>query len=286
MTEKKSLNRISMESVSLREIGGSGISVFNNDLLAMAINGSPTRGNFLRPGEIYHIEEPRIVLITEGEADISIDLEDFHIVRGTVIMTRPDVIMEVKKFSSDATVVGIVFREDIVVDDTIVSRVSDEDFQRLLRMAYLMWDLSNMQPFPRGSVVSMAQSMSAYATYLGKQTDSDVTAQKPSRQQQIFRRFKLLVNAHCNSERTVAFYADQLWISPHHLSAVIGKTSGRSVMYWINRAVILKAKVMLKTGMMAYEVAEALSFPNPAAFSRFFKRETGQTPGEYQTSCK
>ena len=60
-------------------------------------------------------------------------------------------------------------------------------------------------------------------------------------------------------ERSIPFYASQLRITPHHLSALIKKASGQSVMYWINRATIQEAKLLLKTnGMMAYEIANRM----------------------------
>ena len=106
---------------------------------------------------------------------------------------------------------------------------------------------------------------------------------RPSRQEQIFRRFKKLVNQHCARERTLSFYADQLYITPHHLSAVIMKVSGHTAMYWINRAVVLQAKVMLRTSdYMIYEIADRLGFPNQSFFGKFFKRETGISPKEYR----
>ena len=57
-------------------------------------------------------------------------------------------------------------------------------------------------------------------------------------------------------------------------------------MYWVNRAVIQKAKLLLRTKpLMAYEVAHQLNFPSDSAFSKFFKRETGMTVKQYQESA-
>jgi len=99
----------------------------------------------------------------------------------------------------------------------------------------------------------------------------------------LFRQFKTLVSRHCERERNIPFYADLLHITPHHLSAVISRASGHSAMYWINRAVVLRAKVLLHTsGMLTYEIAERLNFANPPAFNNFFKREAGFTPKEYR----
>lgn len=70
-----------------------------------------------------------------------------------------------------------------------------------------------------------------------------------------------------------------------HLSAVISRASGHSALYWINHAVVLRAKVLLHTStLLTYEIADRLHFANPPAFNNFFKRETGLTPMEYRES--
>ncbi len=54
-------------------------------------------------------------------------------------------------------------------------------------------------------------------------------------------------------------------------------------MYWINRATLIQAKVLLKNkDILVSEVADRLNFPSQSAFGFFFKRETGMTPSEYQ----
>lgn len=275
-----------MDSVNLREIAGEGVSVFSNEHIGMVVNGSPHRTNLLHDGGVYHVEETRLVIVRQGEADIALDLENYHLEEGTVVLTRPDIIMEVKTFSPSAEIIGIVMREDIGIRENLIVKTSGRDYGRLTGEARLMWELVHLEPFPRETVQRLASAMAADVEYLHRQTVSREMSAPPSRKQQLFRRFKELVNENCGQERRIAYYAGRLWISPHHLSSVIGDASGHSVMYWINRATLLKAKVMLKTGMMSYEVADALNFPNPAAFSRFFKRETGQTPGEYQATSR
>ena len=80
-----------------------------------------------------------------------------------------------------------------------------------------------------------------------------------------------------------SFYADKLCLTPHYLSSVIRETSGQTVMQWINQAVILEAKVLLKhSNLLVFQISDELNFPNPSFFSKFFKRMTGMTPAEYQ----
>ena len=113
-----------------------------------------------------------------------------------------------------------------------------------------------------------------------KQTSA---ASRLSRQEEIFNRFIALVNEYGKRERNISFYADKLCLTPHYLSTVIRETSGQTVMQWINQAVILEAKVLLKhSDMLIFQISDELNFPNPSFFSKFFKRMTGMTPAEYQ----
>ena len=42
-------------------------------------------------------------------------------------------------------------------------------------------------------------------------------------------------------------------------------------------------KVLLKNSdMKIYEIAESLNFPEPTAFNRYFKKQTGLTPAAYR----
>lgn len=75
-------------------------------------------------------------------------------------------------------------------------------------------------------------------------------------------------------------------MTPHYLSSVIKKASGRSVMYWVNRATVQEAKILLETGgLTGCEIAYRLHFPSASAFSKFFRREVGTTPRKYREEC-
>jgi YesN/AraC family two-component response regulator len=218
-----------------------------------------------------------------GEADVHLDLEQFHFERGTVILTTPDVILEFERIGQDVEVCGIAMKEAVQVAERIVTNVSTKDSDLLLRMMYLLWDVATLSPYRREAVLQMVRAMVADVQYIKQASDNSVNRTAISRHQELFQQFKTLVSHHCERERNIPYYADQLHITPHHLSAVISRASGRSAMYWINRAVVLRAKVLLRTsGLLTYEIAERLHFANPPAFNNFFKRETGLTPKEYR----
>ena len=282
MSSYKSINYLSIDTQDFREVMDSQSHTLSNDSFGMVMHGSPNHTSFLHPGQIYHLVEPRIILVAKGYGRVNINLESYDICQGTAVLATADIIMEPSMWSPDIEIIGIIFKEDIPVHETIVQPCSPAEFARLLRMAYIVWDLANQLPFRQQAVLQMVGAIASNIQYLKEATASTERSIAPTRSQKLFQQFKTLVNQHCDSERNIPFYADLLFVSPHHLSAVISKASGHSVMYWVNRAVILKAKVLLKTsGLMSYEIAERLHFPSSSAFSSFFKREAGMTPKEY-----
>ena len=283
MGDSKSINYFTIDSVDLKELAGAESHVFNNGDLSIILNGRPSDKSFFHEGEVYQLPEPRLLLFMSGEADVHLDLEQYHFEQGTVILTAPDVILEFEHIGHDVAVCGIAMKEAVHVAEHIVTNVSTKDFELLLRMTYLLWDVATQKPYRREAVLPMVRAMVANVRYVKQASDSTMDKTAISRHQELFQQFKSLVSRHCERERNIPFYADQLHITPHHLSAVISRASGHSAMYWVSRAVVLRAKVLLHTsGLLTYEIAERLNFANPPAFNNFFKRETGLTPKEYR----
>ncbi|MEZ5005647.1 MAG: helix-turn-helix domain-containing protein [Bacteroides graminisolvens] len=93
------------------------------------------------------------------------------------------------------------------------------------------------------------------------------------------------MHEYCTQERNVAFYADKLCLSPRYLNTLVKNTSRQTVMEWLNQAVVIESKVLLKhSDLLVYQIADKLNFPNPSFFCKFFKKMTGMTPMEYQKS--
>ncbi len=93
-----------------------------------------------------------------------------------------------------------------------------------------------------------------------------------------------LNNSH---ERKVAFYADQLNITPNYLNIAVKKATGQNVKHFINEMILTDAKRLLKfTTMDAKQIAFELDFDSPAYFNYFFKKETGITPLDYRKQNK
>ncbi len=283
MSTTKVINHLSVDNLNLNEVLSQQDKFFVNDDLILIFNGNVQRIPVFSKEEIYQMVEPRFILLLEGNAEVCINLQDYHIKKGNVMLIPADTIVEIDNISDDARVMAIVFRDSVEMSDEVVYKTSPAEFDRLLRMYYLLWDVVHLSPYRRKTVQYLSKAIVADVQELNELVSEKVQNEGSTRTQELFLQFKRLIKQHCMQERSIPYYASQLHVTPHHLSATIKKASGQSVMYWINRATIQEAKLLLKTnGMMAYEIANRMNFPSASAFSKFFKRETGLTPRAYQ----
>ncbi len=238
----------------------------------------------------FRITEGRIIRVTQGEATVSINLMTNRIKPRHVLIVPAGSIIQLEQFSPDIDLQMIAPANDFLPEfqrslDTrqhSLFPLSEADWHLCDTFFSLLWDTVRAVPF-RGEAVRHLV-MALLTNLLSIQENIQATEpRRLSRQEDIHRRFLRLVNKHCKTERSVAFYADQLYLTPRYLSTVIREASGQTPMQWINQAVILEAKVMLRhSDLLVFQIADELHFPNPSFFSKFFKRMTGMTPQEYQ----
>ena len=115
MTQSKNINYFSVADVDLHEVAGISSHIFDNDDLSIILNGKPSSSPILREGQIYQLPEPRLILVMDGEADVYLNLEQYHISKGTAILTTPDMIMEIERYSPEALISAIAAPEAPIV---------------------------------------------------------------------------------------------------------------------------------------------------------------------------
>jgi AraC-like DNA-binding protein len=96
-------------------------------------------------------------------------------------------------------------------------------------------------------------------------------------------RFRDLTTRPNTRLRSVAEYARELGVSPSHLHTVVKRTTGRPPGRLIRDRQILEAKRLIAaTGLTISQVSASVGFADPAYFCRFFRRETGLSPGAFR----
>ena len=229
----------------------------------------------------------------EGSVDCSVNLTDYHLTSGTLLIITPGNIVkitdpEVSKdlkltiiCASTSFISGIginpskflIEAMDVLRDPCI--HLSDDETEMLHKYVNLALDITKTNPqFVHDSIAGLVSSV--FYQFAGFLADSKKREEKElpvrtTRQRQMLEQFiKLAINDHAR-EHLVGYYADKMCVTPKYLSKIVKETSGRSVPEWLSELLILDAKNMLRhTDMTIKEISAALYFPSQSFFFRFF----------------
>lgn len=228
----------------------------------------------------FHSNEMRMLRVTNGEARYMVNLVDYDIKRGDILLMPANSLIEVVWYSDDFNAQFILFSTDVEVLDmgrhiTLQSR----DFDRSGLYFELIWETVKLGGFRRDVLRNLCDTLVADI----KEVDMNVTGE--SKRDVQFMKFVTLVNQNSQKERALDFYADKLAMTGHYLSAYIRRVSGRTFTQWINFSLLQKIRTQLcYTDKRINEISLEMGFENSSDFSRFFKKQTGMTPNEYRNS--
>lgn len=95
--------------------------------------------------------------------------------------------------------------------------------------------------------------------------------------------FELLLEQHFRAHKLPSFYADKLNITLKHLNRICNDILKKTATEVIAERTILETKRMLADKQLSVnEIADALGYEDYSYFSRFFKKQTGQSPTAFR----
>ena len=128
----------------------------------------------------------------------------------------------------------------------------------------------------------MDDAMLHARTYL-KQLPADY-ADGNNRSEELYNQFLNAVEHYFNRYADVAFYAEQLNVSPRYLGQVTRRIADRSPKSVIDERITTEIALLLTTTSKPLkEIADQLGFSSQAHLSRFFKKQKGFSPSEYKS---
>ena len=252
-----------------------------------------------------HFERPvrlggsAIGFCLSGGCVLSLNLKTYEINEGDMFFITPGIIVQITSHSDDFTIQLMGFTSEFIRDlhqsvnplyPYIIQHsklaIDISDRTKMVSFFSLMREKALRQDhFFNVEIIKSLLQVLFYEVSVLYWKKYPQEEHPHTRHEEIFKRMMRLILHHYKEERTVAFYARTLCLTPKYLSAVVKEVSNRTVTEWINETVILNAKTQLKSSQMTIqEVANYLNFPNPSFFGRFFKKHTGMTPKAYRQS--
>ena len=245
----------------------------------------------------FTINDHRFGIIMNGEAVININLQERHLTSGTLIYISPGTIINPKRLSSDFRIFGMSLFSNFPMPfaqgqtpSAFNGQVRDfqihaceEDIATAKHILDTIWQIVHAtDDYHRPTVTALVAAQVHHYDYLFHQQANQL-ASKRSREQTIFDRFLQLVTQHCTEHHQIGFYAEHMCLTERYLSTVIRQTSGTTAKDWIDRALITHIQIELRhTDKPVAQIANEMHFANPSFFSKYFRRLTGMTPGEYR----
>lgn len=235
-------------------------------------------GKVMKTCEPYRFMENRIVRVLRGFIRISINLREYRVSEGEALYIGQNSVAEILDYDANSVVDLLGFtlsaENENIKEEYLVGSENEQWMEEYFRLIYT---ISATQPFDRRSVEHLLLSLHY------RIVDSIGCSRRTmGRKEVLFRLFIEHLNTH-RGKHDLAFYAEQMNISPQYLSRLVFETSGTAASDWINRAVTLQAKLLLRSsGLTIEQIAEELNFSTTPYFCRLFKREVGVTPSQYR----
>lgn len=298
-----------MERFSLIDIADVNREIVKVDsfreLISVAeLDGDLERHTRANPDERMHLNALLLGLITQGEAKVSIDYTAYDIAPGSFLTILPAHSIYVGKTSPDfrgqLLIITHAFLEEC---NLIKQRISmlhymqirkapclllEPDERRLLEGYYraIRRKIREQDHFFHKEVIqNTVEGMFLEVGNLMAKRLGPLGTPQLTRREELFDQFLQLLFAHCTREHAVAFYADKLCISPQYLSLILKELTGKSANKWIDDALLIEAKKLLKAPQATVQqVADALHFSDQSTFGKFFKKHIGISPMEYRKS--
>lgn len=248
------------------------------------------------------VKMPNGVLLycTDGEADITVDLKQYHIVPNTNIILLADSILSLRSAGRNLRLHFFAFSDEMFkiscfrLEPTFIHFLKENpcythSVPEILRFINGMIEASSSISYDsknrfREHIARNLLQVFFLNTYDKVQrffTKEQISGN--NRKDQLFKKFISLVHAHCTTQRDVAFYAEQLCISTRYLAAITKEVSQQSAKEIIDSFLMLELKVALRsTNLSLKEIADHYHFPDQSFFGRYFKKHTGISPKQYR----
>lgn len=244
-----------------------------------------------------------IVILKKGEICLNTGLVTHKLSAPAVITVAPTVIRSFSRTAEKPEMEMIFFTETFLLEQLtdvfFLSRfaffednerhVLPLDGKQLVRLGILFSQIAEcMETADRNERAIMRHLICVLIYEIEGLHNQQASLSRGKRENSpVFQKFRNLVTREFLRHRSVNYYADELNVTPKYLSEVCKRVSGMTAGEWIDKAVMLEAKVLLQNSKLNIaQVSEYLNFSDQSFFGKYFKNLHGSSPLDYRRSLQ
>ena len=243
-----------------------------------------------------------ILMVVSGKLNLQLNLINYTLEANDFIIVSPKMVTHVLEVHQGIQVIGITFTIDFAIKRNVNKNSIDafafftskiipklsftkpemESFLFLVNFLQKK-NIENKDDFFGNEMIThtfnllMLEIASIY-----KKKYSEIKIEV-SRKEELMMKFLKILENNFKRERSVKFYADNLFVTTGHLTKVLKDVAGKTAGELIDDAVIMEARILLANPSLTIsQIADELQFSDQSFFGKFFKKKIGMSPSEYR----
>lgn len=241
-----------------------------------------------------------VLLVNDAQGIHRIDFKDYELSKDQIFCVSPGQVHQVLEerpsmgyillFSNDFLIennISLKFIEDLnlfrTFGDTPPIVMDTKEMMRVNSLCELLLD------YDKRDMKFKTEAISSYLRLILIECNNACTSpffdnpQSIEAGNSVLKNFKDLINENYKQIHSVSGYAEILHISADHLNRTIKNLTGKTAKDHLDGRIILAAKRLLYfSSLSTKEIAFDLGFNEPAHFSTYFKKLTGESPSKYR----
>lgn len=167
-----------------------------------------------------------------------------------------------------------------IINDAVIDITAGQQEKVIALFEELICEVEEPKPLEMDMVRSIMLQLFISIARLGLNTANNTA---PSYNYTLLRNFQKLIEKNYTTIKLPKEYAELLYITPNHLNALCNDVLGISAGEVIRNRIALEAKrLLINNDLTVLEIANQLNFGDNSYFTKFFKKQVGQTPEEFR----
>lgn len=235
----------------------------------------------------------------EGSIELEIDNNFYTIQKNSLLLSAPSTIVRFIKASEDFRIKLLFFAKNFLLTNisnpfiiekmslfnsgsySIIATTQESSAQLLSLLDYLKTKTSANICYKQEMIQTIIFNLLLeIANIVHKKSPSKKSL---NTKKDIHLQFLQLVRLNVAQHQSVQYYAERLFISNKYLLEIVKKHTGKTPHKIIDETLVKEAIVLLNNPERTIsDIAFALNFNSVAAFSRFFKKMTNESPSYFR----